>query len=476
MIELALPEGWVEASFDDALENISNGVGGKQSQDGVGIPVSRIETIANESFDFNRIGFIEEPDKKDVSKYLLNVGDILFSHINSAKHLGKTAVFKNGELYHGINLLRLEVDKRITTPKYFNYYCNYLRSNGYFSLNAKHAVNQASINQKALKVAPITFPSLNEQREIVRLLSTHITTVSQIQARLDAIPKILEKFRQSVLNDAVSGELTEEWRLANTYKIEGKNLLKDSEKYWSIPKQWGWSQLGEHVKLINGDRGKNYPNKSEYVEEGIPFINTGHITTNGFLNTKKMNYISKEKFDSLSGGKIYEGDLVYCLRGATMGKTARVSPHKVGAIASSLVIVRPLDDVLTDYLYYFLVSPNAKELIKIFDNGSAQPNLSAKSLSLYSFPLPSLEEQERIVKQVNQLFAHADQIEKSVTTVKARVDHLTQSILHQAFTGNLTKEWREQNPELITGDNSAEALLARIKAEKQGSSKKVKKA
>ena len=94
MSELALPEGWVEASFDDVLENISNGVGGKQNQDGVGLPVSRIETIANQSFDFNRIGFIEEPDKKDVSKYLLNIGDILFSHINSAKHLGKTAIFK----------------------------------------------------------------------------------------------------------------------------------------------------------------------------------------------------------------------------------------------------------------------------------------------------------------------------------------------------------------------------------------------
>ena len=67
---------------------------------------------------------------------------------------------------------------------------------------------------------------------------------------------------------------------------------------------------------------------------------------------------------------------------------------------------------------------------------------------------------------------YANQIDKSLTIAKARVDHLTQSILHQAFTGNLTAEWREKNPELISGDNSAEALLAKIKAEKQGSGKK----
>jgi len=85
-----------------------------------------------------------------------------------------------------------------------------------------------------------------------------------------------------------------------------------------------------------------------------------------------------------------------------------------------------------------------------------------------------LDEQIRIVERVKALLAHANQIEKSVAAAKARVDNLTQSILHQAFTGNLTAEWREQNPDLISGENSAEALLAKIKAEKQAK-KAVKK-
>lgn len=89
-------------------------------------------------------------------------------------------------------------------------------------------------------------------------------------------------------------------------------------------------------------------------------------------------------------------------------------------------------------------------------------------------PLPSIEEQQEIVKRVKGFFNYADQIEKSVSTAKARVDKLTQSILYQVFTGNLTAEWREQNHELISGENSAEALLTKIKADKQGSGKKGK--
>ncbi len=87
-------------------------------------------------------------------------------------------------------------------------------------------------------------------------------------------------------------------------------------------------------------------------------------------------------------------------------------------------------------------------------------------LNLYGFPVPPVKEQTEIVRQVEQLFAHADTIEKQVETAQARVNNLTQSILAKAFRGELTEQWRKDNPELISGDNSAEALLEKIKAER----------
>ncbi|EZQ18341.1 hypothetical protein CF98_24920 [Halopseudomonas bauzanensis] len=77
-----------------------------------------------------------------------------------------------------------------------------------------------------------------------------------------------------------------------------------------------------------------------------------------------------------------------------------------------------------------------------------------------------MEEQTEIVRRVEQLFAHADTIEQQVNKAMARVNNLTQSILAKAFRGELTEQWRRDNPELISGDNSAEALLTRIQAER----------
>lgn len=88
-----------------------------------------------------------------------------------------------------------------------------------------------------------------------------------------------------------------------------------------------------------------------------------------------------------------------------------------------------------------------------------------------SIKIPEIETQKRVVGLIESYFAYIELVEKSVAIAKAQVDNLTQSILHQAFTGQLTKEWREQNPELISGDNSTEVLLAKIEAEKKASGK-----
>jgi len=88
--------------------------------------------------------------------------------------------------------------------------------------------------------------------------------------------------------------------------------------------------------------------------------------------------------------------------------------------------------------------------------------------------MPGPEEQIEIVHRVDQLFAYADQIGQQVNKAQARVDKLTQSILAKAFRGELTEQWRKDNPELISGENSAEALLARIKAEREAAKPKKK--
>ena len=131
--------------------------------------------------------------------------------------------------------------------------------------------------------------------------------------------------------------------------------ITDDEIPFDIPENWCWCRFNEIANFFNGDRGINYPNKDEYVEKGIPWINTGHITENNYLSEEKMNFISEKKFSSLNvSGNIQKGDLVYCLRGATFGKVARVEPYEKGAIASSLMIIRLID---TSFREYILIYP-----------------------------------------------------------------------------------------------------------------------
>lgn len=165
---------------------------------------------------------------------------------------------------------------------------------------------------------------------------------------------------------------------------------------------WREVTLGDLADFINGDRGKNYPGVVDRVEFGVPFINTGHILPSGRLSNDEMDYITRDKYNQLGSGKVRSGDIVYCLRGSTIGKTAR-NHFEEGAIASSLVIVRAKAGVNQDYLYYFLTSPRGQQLAKENDNGSAQPNLSAKLLSKYPLRVPSYEQQTRIVGLLNAI-------------------------------------------------------------------------
>lgn len=260
-----------------------------------------------------------------------------------------------------------------------------------------------------LKEVPIPVPPLPEQQRIVDILDEAFAGIAVAKANseknLQNARALFESHLQAVFSQRGEG--------------------------------WVEKRLGAVCTLENGDRGKNYPQRSEYVESGIPWINTGHIQPDGTLSESEMNYISQTKFDSLRGGKIQPGDLVYCLRGATLGKTAIVDPLTIGAVASSLVIIRPGESIESRFLYYFLTSPVGRKLIKLYDNGAAQPNLGAGSVAKYRIFLPTIEEQKAIIQKLDLIFAETQRLESIYQQKLAALDELKRSLLHKAFSGEL---------------------------------------
>lgn len=117
---------------------------------------------------------------------------------------------------------------------------------------------------------------------------------------------------------------------------------------------------------------------------------------------------------------------------------------------------------IENFLIAFSNSPQYRIQVKREKVGATQVHLRNGQFLDFAVPIFAIEEQAEIIRRVEQLFSHADRIELQLNNALARVNSLTQSILAKAFRGELTEQWRQDNPELISGENSAEALLERI--------------
>ena len=187
-------------------------------------------------------------------------------------------------------------------------------------------------------------------------------------------------------------------------KLDGIERCIDDEIPFEIPDTWEWVRLSNVFSVINGDRGKNYPAKSTLSKTGIPFISALNLDGKTVVEDDNLLCLSDEQFNKLGNGKLEKDDVVVCIRGS-LGKHGRY-PFEKGAIASSLVILRPHMNIplLSDFIMMYLDSPVFFSEIKKYDNGTAQPNLAAKSLEMFFVPLPPIEEQYRIVEKQQELF------------------------------------------------------------------------
>ena len=345
-------------------------------------------------------------------------------------------------------------ERSAISPKLLKYWINSTQIRNLIALNAT-GTTRKRITRKKLESFDFPVPPLAEQQEIVRQLDVMLAQVEQIKARLDAIPTILKKFRQSVLADAVSGKLTEEWReqnnlpLANIEKLE---RVVDSSFY-----------------------GPRF-SKDDYTDDlqnGIPTIRTTDMSDGKIIVTPTTPRIivPPEKIEQF---KVKPSDLLITRTGS-IGVMALVREEYLAIPSAYLIRFRFKQNLVSsDYIYYALTSPNGQNQMGLSTTAITQPNINANSIRALEIYLPSIEEQKEIVKRVDTLFGYAARIEETIQSAQKRLNLLTQSILAKAFSGELTAEWREQHQELITGINSAESLLAKIQEEREAS-KPVKK-
>lgn len=293
-----------------------------------------------------------------------------------------------------------------------------------------------------------------------------------------------QELKNSILQLAIQGKLVEqrpeEGTAEELYKqiqTEKQALIKagrskkekplpeitEDEIPFEIPESWMWVRVANIWAILNGDRGKNYPAKSTLSHCGIPFISALNLDGKTVINDDNLLCLSEAQYDRLGNGKLQQGDVVVCIRGS-LGKHGRF-PFEKGAIASSLVIMRSqlVLPILDDFLMLYLDAPLFFSEIKKYDNGTAQPNLAAKSFEQFLFPLPPLAEQKRIVAKIEELLPLIERYEKAWTRLedfnKRFPGDMQKSILQMAIQGKLVEQRHKEG--------TGEELFQQIQTEKQ---------
>ncbi|WP_323876986.1 restriction endonuclease subunit S [Aeromonas hydrophila] len=410
--------------------------------------VVELEDIEKDTSRIISRGYTPARDFKS-SKNIFNKGDILYGKLRP--YLNKVVMAdENGVCSTEIIPINAEP---LVINKYIFYWVKSHRFLDYVN-DVSYGVNMPRLGTSDGLNAPFILAPFAEQKEIVDRLDKLLAQVEVTQARLARIPDIIKQFSQSVLAAAVSGKLTEEWRKKNNanftfHETKILNLIK-KDKY----------------SLAIGPFGSNLKT-SDYKDKGVPLVFVREIRGDCF-GDDKTKYIEEGKFNELKAHAITPGDILVTKMGSPPGDVTIYPEGRPDAVITADCIKISVDDTAYDkkYILFAMKSPLFKDRVVNISAGVAQQKVNLKRFRELSIPVPFIDEQTEIVRRVEQLFAYADSIEQQAKAAKERVDKLTQAILAKAFRGELTADWRAANPVLISGDNSAAALLARIQAER----------
>ena len=290
-------------------------------------------------------------------------------------------------------------------PKYLFYFCRHFN---FKELDKSTTI--PSLAKRDLLAIDIPLPSLDEQKRIVSRIEELFSELDNGVETLQKTKRQLAVYRQAVYHDVI-----------NSYK---------NEKYI----------LSDLVSTIEGDRGKNYPKREEFQSSGYClFLTAQNVRPYGW-KFEENTFISEDKDRVLRSGKLQRNDIVITTRG-TLGNIAVYDesvPYENVRVNSCMLILRiDSDKVSPYYLASFLMSPVFKAQIDRLKSGTAQPQIPANILRNTLISIPSIRDQEKIIKELSQRFSVCDSIEKTVDTALQQAEAMRQSILKQAFEGRL---------------------------------------
>lgn len=472
-----LPKGWMISSLKDVLMSLESG---SRPKGGVRNIKEGIPSIGGEhltyrgKFDFSSVKFVPKSFADKMTKGHIQSGDILI--VKDGATTGKT-VFVDETFPYKYAVVNEHVficrPTSLIESRFLFFYL--FSEEGQQSILANFQGSaQGGINLSFAPNTQVVLAPLNEQRRIVEKLEKILERVEACRERLEKIPLILKRFRQSVLAAACDGRLTADWRERNLTSQTGKYLISsiktrnpephldifEKSSQQELPDTWTWVQLGKLGLFLGG--GTPSTKNSNYWNGNIPWITPKDMKKDRIKDSE--DHITKEALVNSSAKIIPKGSILFVVRGMILNHTLPTAVTDVElTLNQDLKALVPEIKEMSEYICLMAKHIAKAILFEVKEATHGTRRIETPVLKNWAAPVPPLSEQQEIVRRVESLFKLADQIEARYQKAKAQVDKLTQSILAKAFRGELVP----QDP----NDEPASLLLERIQQEKSENTK-----
>lgn len=247
-------------------------------------------------------------------------------------------------------------------------------------------------------------------------------------------------------------------------------LVPAKEQPYEVPENWVWVRLGAFAETISkGTTPKG--GSAAYVDEGVNFLRVENLTSDGYISHSKITHITEEMHENyLKRSILKANDLLISIAGS-LGKSAIVRECDLPINTNQAIAFVRLfaDKIDVNYIRNTIESPLINSVLTKQTKVTSIPNLTLEIIKDCPIPLPPLSEQQRIVERIEELFTKLDEAKERLQEVADSFAVRKAAILHKAFTGELTKQWRRENG--VSDESWEEKKLGEVGVLERGRSK-----
>ena len=411
-----LPENWCWTRIT-VITDILNGFAFKsQHYSSAGIRIIRITNVQDGFIQDKKPVYYPLESQKEITPFMLKDGDFLMSLTGN---VGRVAIidasFLPAALNQRVACLRIKSEDS-ARKEYIFYFC---LQKQFVSDCIKSAKGSAQLNMSTewLKEYPIPLPPLAEQQRIVDRIESLFAKLDEAKEKAQAVVDSFETRKAAILHKAFTGELTAKWREEHGVGMES----------------WKKKSVGDLCISLKYGTAK----KSD-ASGNVVVLRMGNLQQ-GEIDWSDLAYSNDP--DDIEKYKLFPGDVLFnrTNSAALVGKTAIYRGEHPAIYAGYLIkLDYDHDKIIGDYLNYALNTLDAKKYCNsVKTDGVNQSNINAKKIGAYSFNVPSIPEQEKIVSVIQKLLSKEQQTKEAAEIVLDQIELMKKSILARAFRGEL---------------------------------------